>query len=158
MQRQISADTRSFDVSVLQASDLDDLPSAPAGGKTRSCASLLGTPPCSLEQNQWAHIVFSDDSCFLLERHDGRLLVLHRPGERFVACLNPASDNLWVWQRSGMECKHRRPSDGSDHLRLNLPAVRSIQQALRRQILPFFQQHGPTGYVLPSRYHNIGPT
>ena len=87
-------------------------------------------------------MVFSDESRFLLERHDGRARVYRRRGERFQACcIQEAANFGWgsvmVW--GAMSASHRTPLI---RIQGNLTSSRYVAEILQPH-LPFMEQHGP---------------
>ena len=49
-----------------------------------SCPFAVGTTALPLGRQQWAQVLFSDESRFNLSHHDGRIRVFRRRGKRFV--------------------------------------------------------------------------
>lgn len=92
---------------------------------------------------QWRSVVFSDESRFLLERHDGRVRVYRRKGERFHACCiqeaaNFGRGSVMVW--GAMSANHRT---SLIRIQGNLTSSRYVAEILQPHILPFMEQHGP---------------
>lgn len=87
---------------------------------------------------QWEQVIFSDESRFLLERHEGRRRVYRRKGERFLNCtVSTASDrrSVMVWGAISATGKTDLVI-----IRGNVTANRYIDQCLRPQLLPFIQR------------------
>ena len=92
---------------------------------------------------QWRSVVFSDESRFLLERHDGRVRVYRRKGERFHACCiqeaaNFGRGSVMVW--GAISANHRT---SLIRIQGNLTASRYVAEILQPHLLPFMEQHGP---------------
>ena len=88
---------------------------------------------------QWENVIFSDESRFLLQRHDGRRRVYRRVGERFLnTTVSTASDkrSVMVWAAIS--------ATGKSNLVIvhgNLTANLYINNCLRPHLIPFIQQH-----------------
>lgn len=94
-------------------------------------------------RQQWAQVLFSDESRFSLEHDDGRTRVWRRPGERMIpACVRERrayrGGSVMVW--AGISEHHRTPLY---HVRGNLNALVYRDQILRPQVLPMLRQIGP---------------
>ena len=95
-----------------------------------------GLRPIAARLRHWELVVFSDESRFLLEGHEGRV---YRPtGERFLNCtVSTASDRrrVMVWGAISATSK-------TDFfiIRGNVTANRYIDHCLRPQLLPFIQR------------------
>ena len=94
-------------------------------------------------RQQWARVLFSDESRFNLSHHDSRIRVFRRKGERFADnCLIEkdrfGSSSVMVW--GGIMGR------GKTNLIVvqdNLNAQGSINQILQPEAVPFLQRHGP---------------
>ena len=88
---------------------------------------------------QWEQVIFSDESRFVLERHDGRQRVYRRVGERFLnTTVQTASDKrgIMVWGAISVTGKSQLVV-----IQGNLTANRYIEICLRQQLIPFYNQH-----------------
>ena len=94
-------------------------------------------------QQQWARVLFSDESRFNLSHHDGRIQVFRRRGERFADnCLNErgrfGGGSVMVWLGiMGSRKTNLIVVQG------NLNAQGYIKQILQPEAVPFLQRHGP---------------
>ena len=94
-------------------------------------------------RQQWARVLFSDESRFNLSHHDGRIRVFRRRGKRFTDnCLIErdrfGSGSVMVW------------GDIMGRRKTNLIVVQGnlyhqgyINQILQPEAVPFLQRHGP---------------
>ena len=94
-------------------------------------------------QQQWARVLFSDDSRFNLSHHDVRIRVFRRRGERFADnCLIErdrfGSESVMVW----VGIMGRRKTNYIV-VQGNLNAQGYINQILQPEAVPFLQRHGP---------------
>ena len=84
---------------------------------------------------QWDRVLFSDESRFILECHDGRQMVYRRRNERFLPqCVSVAADKREVMVWGGIT------SAGKTDLVIingNLTAQRYINEVLQPHLLPF---------------------
>ena len=91
---------------------------------------------------QWDTVIFSDESRFMLEHHDGRMRVYRRRHERFhPQCISQASDRrgVMVWGAISTTGRSQLVT-----VRGNLTAQRYINDVLQPHLFPFVQQHlGP---------------
>ena len=94
-------------------------------------------------RQQWARVLFFDESWFSLSHHDGRIRVFRRRGERFADnCLIErdrfGGGSVMVW---GGIMSRRKTNlivvQGS------LNAQGYINQILQPEAVPFLQRHGP---------------
>lgn len=94
-------------------------------------------------RQQWANVLFSDESRFSLVHNDGRMRVWRRPGERFVDAnvrevVPFGGGSIMVW--GGFSLHHRTPL----HLvQGNLTGVRYMEEIVRPLVLPALQQMRP---------------
>lgn len=95
-------------------------------------------------RHDWATVLFTDESRFVLGRHDGRMRCYRRTNERFLdACIHEAPNRgygqVMVW--GGITTDHRTPL-------VNLPVALTgaayVANILQPHVLPFVQQHNPT--------------
>ena len=87
---------------------------------------------------QWNAVIFSDESRFLLEHHDGRMRVYRRQHERFhPECISKASDRrgVMVWGAISATGRSQLVS-----IRGNLTAQRYITDVLQPHLVTFLQQ------------------
>ena len=94
-------------------------------------------------RQQWARVLFSDESRFNLSHHDGRIRVFRRREERFA-------DNCLIERdqfggRSVMVCGGimGRRKTNVIVVQGNLNAQGYINQILQPEAVPFLQRHGP---------------
>ena len=88
---------------------------------------------------QWGDVIFSDESRFLLERHEGRRRVYRRVGEQLLPnTVSTASDRrgVMVWGAISASGKSQLVI-----IRGNLTAQRYINDCLRPYLLQFIQGH-----------------
>ena len=88
---------------------------------------------------QWNTVIFSDESRFLLDRHDGRQKVYRRRNERYLPqCVSAVAD-----KRSVMVWGAITSTDKSDLVIIdgNLTAQRYINDILHPHLLPFLARH-----------------
>ena len=88
---------------------------------------------------QWEDVIFSDESRFLLERHEGRRRVYRRRGEQLLPnTVSTASDRrgVMVWWAISATGKSQLVI-----VRGNLTAQRYINDCLRPHLIPFIQRH-----------------
>ena len=94
-------------------------------------------------QQQWARVLFSDESRFNLSHHDGRILVFRRRGERFADnCLIETDrfggGSIMVWDGiMGRRKTNLIVVQG------NLSAQGYINRILKPEAVTFLQRHGP---------------
>ena len=94
-------------------------------------------------RQQWARVLFSDESRFNLNHHDGRIRVFRRRGERFVGnCLierdHFGGGSVMVWDGiMGRKKTNLIVVQG------NLIAQGYINQILQPEAFPFLQRHWP---------------
>ena len=94
-------------------------------------------------QQQWARVLFSDESRFNLSHHDVRIRVFRRRGERFADnCLigrdRFGGGSVMVWDGiMGRRKTNLIVVQG------NLNAQGYINQILQPEAVPFLQRHGP---------------
>ena len=91
-------------------------------------------------RQQWARVLFSDESRLNLSHHDGRIRVFRRRGERFA-------DNCLI-ERDRFGGGSVRVWGGRRKTNLivvqgNLNAQGYINQILQPEAVPFLQRHGP---------------
>ena len=111
---------------------------------------VIGLPVCRnaqrhfrWERQQWARVLFSDESRFNLSHHDGRIRVFRRRGERFADnCLigrdRFGGGSVMVWGGiMGRRKTNLIVEQG------NLNAQGYINQILQPEAVPFLQRHGP---------------
>ena len=90
---------------------------------------------------QWASVVFSDESRFCLTTADGRERVWRRRGERFARCCN-REFNRWegpgvmVW--AGITARNRTPLVVVEG---NLNVQRYVNEVLEPHLVPFMEAH-----------------
>lgn len=94
-------------------------------------------------RQDWAHVLFSDESRFNLSHHDGRTRVFRRRGERFADCCLVERDrfgggSVMVW--GGIMGRRKT---NLIVVRGNLNADGYINQILQPEAVPFIQRHGP---------------
>ena len=94
-------------------------------------------------RQQWARVLFSDESRFNLSHHDGRIRVFRRRGERFANnCLierdQCGGGIVMVWG----DIMGRRKTNFIV-VQGNLNAQGYINQILQPEAVPFLQRHGP---------------
>ena len=94
-------------------------------------------------QQQWARVLFSDESRINLSHHDGRIRVFRRRGEHFAdKCLTErdrsAGGSVMVWDG----IMHRKKTN-LIVVQGNLNAQGYINQILQPEAVPFLQRHGP---------------
>ena len=94
-------------------------------------------------QQQSARVLFSDESRFNLSRHDGRIRVFRRRGERFADnCLTDrdrfGGGSVMVW--GGIMGRRKT---NLIVVQCNLNAQGYINQILQPEAVPFLQRHGP---------------
>ena len=94
-------------------------------------------------RQQWARVLFSDESRFNLSHHDGRTRVFRRRGERFA-------DNCLIERdRFGGGCVMvwggiiGRKNTNLIVVQGNLNAQGYVNQILQPEAVPFLQRHGP---------------
>ena len=96
-------------------------------------------------RNHWRHVWFSDESRFLLQRHDGRRRVYRRRGERYAA---PCMDEAPPHGGGGVTVWGAISNTGRSQLvrvQGNLTAAQYIQDILQPHVLPLM---GTPGAVL----------
>ena len=87
----------------------------------------------------WQDVVFSDESRYYLAKHDGRLRVYRRPGERFQNCtVNEASDrrSVMVWGAISTTGRSQLVI-----IRNNLNGQRYVNNILQPHLIPFLNTH-----------------
>ena len=94
-------------------------------------------------RQQWARVLFSDESRFNLSHHDGRIRVFRRRGERFADnCLIErdrfGGGSVMVW----VGIMGRRKTN-LIVVQGNLNSQGYINQILPPEAVPFLQRHGP---------------
>ena len=94
-------------------------------------------------RQQWARVIFSDESRFTLSFNDGRVRVWRRPGERFQDGAVREHDrygggSLMVW--GGISTHYRTPLIRVDG---NLNGARYRDDILRPAVLPALRAVGP---------------
>ena len=94
-------------------------------------------------RQQWARVLFSDESRLNLSHHDGRIRVLRRGGERFADnCLIKrdlfGGGSVMVWD--GIMGRRKTNLFG---VHGNLNAQGYINQIVQPEAVPFLQRHGP---------------
>ena len=95
-------------------------------------------------RQQWARLLFSDESWFNLSHHDGRIRVFRRRGKRFAGnCLIErdrfGGGRVMVWGGiMGRSKTNRIVVQG------NLNAQGYIMQILQPESVPFLQRHAPS--------------
>ena len=95
------------------------------------------------ERQQWARVLFPDESRFNLSHHDGRIRVFRRRGERFADnCLIErdrfGGGSVMVW--GGIMGRRKT---NLIVVQGNLNAQGYINQILQPEAVPFLQRHGP---------------
>ena len=95
------------------------------------------------QRQEWAQVLFSDESKFNLSHHDGRILDFRRRGERFADnCLIErdrfGGGSVMVWG----DIMGRRKTN-LIVVQGNLNAQGYINQILEPEVVPFLQRHGP---------------
>lgn len=93
-------------------------------------------------RRQWQSVMFSDESRFVLERHDGRIRVYRRPHERYAhncirEALNFGGGSIMVW--GGITENFRTQLVP---IRENITAQWYINNVLTPHVVPFFQTQG----------------
>ena len=96
-----------------------------------------------LERQQWARVLFPDESRFNLSHHDGRIRVFRRRGERFADnCLIErdrfGGGSVMIW-RGIMD----RRKTNLIVVQGDLNAQVYINRILQPEVVPFLQRHGP---------------
>ena len=89
-------------------------------------------------QQQWRRVVFSDESPFPIERHDGRHRCYRRPGERFASnCVSTVRDKrtVHVWGAIGIHGKSNLVL-----IRGNMNNVRYRNEIIDPHVLPLINQ------------------
>ena len=94
-------------------------------------------------RQQWAQVLFSDESRFCLQPADGRIRVWRRRGERFAdgSVLERnryGGGSIMVW--GGISAHHKTPLY---HVVGNLTGVRYRDEVLQPFVVPALQQIGP---------------
>ena len=94
-------------------------------------------------RQQWARVLFSDESSFNFSHHDGRIRVFRRRGARFAEnCLIErdrfGGGSVMVW--GGIM---GRSKTNLIVVQGNLSAQGYINQILQPEAVPFLQRHGP---------------
>ena len=94
-------------------------------------------------RHQWANVIFSDESRFVIDRHDGRLRCYRHVNERFLPqCILEATNRgygeVMVW--GGITRDHR-----TDLVLVprNMNAAVYIAHILQPHLVPFLQGFGP---------------
>ena len=93
-------------------------------------------------RNHWRHVWFSDESRFLLQRHDGRRRVYRRRGERYAA---PCVDEAPPYGGGGVTVWGAISNTGRSQLvrvHGNLTAAQYIQDILQPHVLPLMGTPG----------------
>ena len=93
-------------------------------------------------RNHWPHVWFSDESRFLLQRHDGRRRVYRRRGERYAA---PCVDEAPPHGGGGVTVWGAISNTGRSQLvwvQGNLTAAQYIQDILQPHVLPLMGTPG----------------
>ena len=93
-------------------------------------------------RNHWRHVWFSDESRFLLQRHDGRRRVYRRRGERYAA---PCVDEAPPHSGGGATVWGAISNTGRSQLvrvQGNLTAAQFIQDILQPHVLPLMGTPG----------------
>ena len=99
-------------------------------------------------RQQWARVLFSDESKFNLSHHDGGIRIFRRRGERIADnCLIErdrfGGGSVMVWDGiMGSRKTNLIVGQG------NLNAQGYINQILLPEAVPFLQRHGPEGLML----------
>ena len=96
-----------------------------------------------LGRQQWAQVLFSDESGFNLSHHDCQIRVFRRRGERFADnCLIErgrfGGGSVMVW--GGIMCRRKTILIVVQDI---LNAQGYINQILQPEAIPFLQRHGP---------------
>ena len=96
-----------------------------------------------LGRQQWARVLFSDESRFNLSHHDGRIRVFRRRGERFADnCLIErdrfGGGSVMVW--GGIMGRRKT---NLIVVQGNLNAQAYVNQILQPEAVPFLQRQGP---------------
>ena len=95
-------------------------------------------------RQQWARVLFSDESRFNLSHHDGRIRDFRRRGERFADNCLIEMDRFGggsVMVRGGIMCRRKT---NLIIVQGNLNAQGYINQILQPEAVPFLQRHeGP---------------
>ena len=92
-------------------------------------------------RQQWASVLFSDESRFTLSRNDGRARVWRRSGERYANCCVREADRwggrggVMVWAAFSRDYRSQL------HFFNGPVNAGSYQQVLQNQVIPLFQQH-----------------
>lgn len=94
------------------------------------------------QRAQWASVLFSDESRFTLQFHDGRQRVYRRPGERFADVnvnqrLPFGGGSVMVW--GAFSLRHRTPLHVIDG---NLNGIRYLAEIIRPLVIPCLQRIG----------------
>ena len=95
-------------------------------------------------RQQWAQLLFSDESMYNLSHHDGRIRVFRRRWEHFADnCLIErdrfGGGGVMVWHNG----HYGRRKTNLIVVQGNLNAQGYINQILQPEAVPFLQRHGP---------------
>ena len=93
-------------------------------------------------RQQWSHVLFTDESRFCLDHHDGRVRVWRRRGERFAdSCVRSSRQgrggSVMIWAGISEQGK-----TDLVFVEGNMNAQRYIDQVLQPVILPYAHNHG----------------
>ena len=94
-------------------------------------------------RQQWARILFSDDSRFNLSHYDGRIRVFRRRGTRFADNCLIERDRFGDWSVMVWGGIMGRRKTNLIVVQGNLKAQGYINQILQLEAVPFLQRHGP---------------
>ena len=92
-------------------------------------------------RQQWSRILFTDESRFVLGRHDGRMRVYRRGNERFAdQCMHEAPNRgygqVMVWGGISRDLRTELV-----HVPVTLTGANYVETILRQHVTPFFQEH-----------------
>ena len=88
---------------------------------------------------QRENVIFSDESPFPVERHDGRERVYHRRGERYCdCCVSTASKKQNIMVLGAISASRKSPLV---IIQGRLTAQRYLDDVLRPVLIPFINQH-----------------
>ena len=93
-------------------------------------------------RNQWANVLFTDESRFMLRAVDGRRRVYRRTGERYLdACIERrdafGGRSVMIW--AGIIATHKTDLVFVDG---RFTGARYRDEILNRYVVPFIQRHG----------------
>ena len=95
-------------------------------------------------RQQWAWVLFSDESRFNLSHHDGRIRVFRRRGERFGDKCLIERDRFGGWSVIVWGGIMGRRNTNLIVVQRNLNTQGYINHILQPEAVPFLQRHGPS--------------